>query len=64
MIEIAAGRLGEQPLADRLRCLPKTLSVGDMFSGAGTFDHVVDTVFRVLKKRFPKEMATTEEHWI
>ena len=64
MIELAATRLGEKALGDRLRCLPNTLSVGDMFSGAGTFDQVVHTVFRVLKNRFPKEMINTEEHWI
>ena len=64
MIETAAARLGEKSLADRLRCLPKILRVADMFSGAGTFDKVVDTVCRVLKNRFPNEMAETEEHWI
>jgi hypothetical protein len=64
MIETAAARLGEKSLADRLRCLPKTLRVADMFSGAGTFDKVVDTVCRVLKNRFPDEMAETKEHWI
>ena len=62
MIETAAARLGEKSLADRLRCLPKILRVANMFSGAGTFDKVVDTVCRVLKNRFPTEMAETD--WI
>ena len=46
----------EPDLADRLRGWPRTLRLGDLFSGAGTFYKVSNAIMAALNKRFPDEL--------
>ena len=39
---------------DRVRALPRDLSIGDYFSGAGTCYRVIDTVFKRLSRTLPR----------
>lgn len=47
-------------LGERLRALPRKINVADMFSGIGTFHLVMESAFKALKAKFPKEMHGVE----
>ena len=44
-------------LGERLRAWPRTINLGDLFSGAGTFQKVCDAAFGALQKKFPLDLA-------
>ena len=61
MVSRAAGKLPD--LANRIRAWPRLAMVADMFSGAGTFLHVTETVMQVLNEEFPEETSGLADAW-
>lgn len=63
MINKVVQRIGEKDLIGRLKSLPNLLPIGDMFSGAGTFDKVVKVVFDTFARMFPNVMKDKDAFW-
>lgn len=62
MLQKAAAS-GYVDVAEIVRSLPRSLQVGDYFSGAGTMHKVMDSLMNAIRKRYPKESAGLKAVW-
>ena len=63
-LQIFVTRLAKRDpdLGERLRAWPRHIQFADCFSGAGTFHHVCNAIFKALRKRFPLDLHDLEAY--
>ena len=55
--------LAPELMQQKVRSLPRTLSVGDFFSGTGAFSKVISETISALKEIFPDEAMDLTVTW-